>query len=230
MKKEKKGISCSYALLVIILFAAFAFVTDYAFIQNKMSNCSSNVSVVKQDGESSGSVTGVEENGTNIEGVEESNSNEINNSIVNNTKDISHYNDYGQIIVTKEGNVLYSPEKGYNLLENDILIKGVYEVDDYLLGPDDNILNGYKLNTSNIKSAYSFSVGNGGVTVHVVLLTRDNKVEIFRIHNSSYNNLEVSFERLDNLSNIVTAVESDEFGAHGYVFYDSNGNLVKSNY
>ena len=39
MEKEKKGIRCSYAVLVIILFAALAFVTDYAFIQNKMNKC-----------------------------------------------------------------------------------------------------------------------------------------------------------------------------------------------
>ena len=35
-KKEKKTIKCSYAVLVIILFAALAFVTDYAFIERKI--------------------------------------------------------------------------------------------------------------------------------------------------------------------------------------------------
>ena len=38
-KKEKKTIKCSYAVLVIILFAALAFVTDYAFIERKMNKC-----------------------------------------------------------------------------------------------------------------------------------------------------------------------------------------------
>ena len=38
-KKEKKTIKCSYAVLVIILFAALAFVTDYAFIERKTSKC-----------------------------------------------------------------------------------------------------------------------------------------------------------------------------------------------
>ena len=36
---EKKGIRCSYAVLVIILFAALAFVTDYAIIERKMNKC-----------------------------------------------------------------------------------------------------------------------------------------------------------------------------------------------
>ena len=38
-KKERKTIKCSYAVLVIILFAALAFVTDYAFIERKISKC-----------------------------------------------------------------------------------------------------------------------------------------------------------------------------------------------
>lgn len=39
MEKEKKGIRCSYAVLVIILFAALAFVTDYAIIERKTRTC-----------------------------------------------------------------------------------------------------------------------------------------------------------------------------------------------
>ena len=39
MEKEKKKISCSYAVLVIILFAALAFVVDYAVIERKMNKC-----------------------------------------------------------------------------------------------------------------------------------------------------------------------------------------------
>lgn len=39
MEKERKKISCSYAVLVIILFAALAFVTDYAIIERKMNKC-----------------------------------------------------------------------------------------------------------------------------------------------------------------------------------------------
>ena len=37
--KEKKTIKCSYAVLVIILFAALAFVTDYAIIERKTRKC-----------------------------------------------------------------------------------------------------------------------------------------------------------------------------------------------
>ena len=40
MEKEKKTIKCSYAVLVIILFAALAFVVDYAVIDRKVNKCS----------------------------------------------------------------------------------------------------------------------------------------------------------------------------------------------
>ena len=46
---EKKGIRCSYALLVIILFAALAFVTDYSYIQNKTHKCSVSSNVNKYE-------------------------------------------------------------------------------------------------------------------------------------------------------------------------------------
>lgn len=39
MKKEKKGIRCSYAVLVIILLAALAFVVDYSVIDRKLNRC-----------------------------------------------------------------------------------------------------------------------------------------------------------------------------------------------
>lgn len=39
MKKEKKGIRCSYAVLVIILFAALCFVVDYSIIDRKLNRC-----------------------------------------------------------------------------------------------------------------------------------------------------------------------------------------------
>jgi len=39
MEKEKKGIRCSYAVLVIILFAALCFVVDYSVIDRKLNRC-----------------------------------------------------------------------------------------------------------------------------------------------------------------------------------------------
>jgi hypothetical protein len=55
MENEKKGIKCSYAVLVIILFAALAFVVDYAVIERKMNKCNcpdcsaTNTNVVTDD-------------------------------------------------------------------------------------------------------------------------------------------------------------------------------------
>lgn len=38
-KKEKKTIKCSYALLVIVLFATVCFMTDYIIIERKINKC-----------------------------------------------------------------------------------------------------------------------------------------------------------------------------------------------
>lgn len=39
MEEKKRGFSCSYALLVVILCGALAFVTDYAIIESKTQRC-----------------------------------------------------------------------------------------------------------------------------------------------------------------------------------------------
>ena len=38
------------------------------------------------------------------------------------------------------------------------------------------------------------------------------------------NNIAVSMESFSELSNIVTAVQEDDFGGSGFVLYDINGN------
>ena len=43
MENKKKGFSCSYALLVVILCGALAFVTDYAIIESKTQRCGGSV-------------------------------------------------------------------------------------------------------------------------------------------------------------------------------------------
>lgn len=49
MEKEKKGIRCSYAVLVIILFAALCFVVDYSIIDRKLNRCDHSDSSSKID-------------------------------------------------------------------------------------------------------------------------------------------------------------------------------------
>ena len=202
---ENKKISCSYALLVIILFAALAFVTVYAYVQDRIRTCS----CPKCE---SGEV------------VTDNSSNTVvsNNGVV--TKDIAHINKFGKVIVSKDGSVYFEANENYTFNFSNDFVKGSYSVDDYILGPEFNQLEGYKLNTSNIRSASSFDVGNGGAVISVVLITRDNKVEIIYFNNSNGNNVDVTFKKVDNLSNIVSVVESSAFGGHGYVYYDIDGN------
>lgn len=87
MEKEKKKISCSYAVLVIILFAALAFVVDYAIIERKMNKCNCPKCEVTTNNEEK------EEPITNNENSNEQ-VNEVNNddSISNST--VKHYGYY----------------------------------------------------------------------------------------------------------------------------------------
>ena len=215
MENEKKGIKCSYAVLVIILFAALAFVVDYAIIERKMNKCSC------PDCSASGNTNVINDDTTVIENKNDS-------AIVDTSKlkDIALYNRFGHIIVTKDGNVYFKLNEKYNLIDNDILIKGQYKIDERILGPEaeDSSFVGYKVNTSNIRSAYSFEVGNGGVSIDVVLITKDNKAQVLKFYNSINYDLVVSMENFSELSNIVTAVQEDGFGASGFVLYDINGN------
>lgn len=209
---DKKKISCSYALLVIILFAALAFVTVYAYVQDKTRTCSCP--------KCSENVVTDNSCNTNAENNNQS------SSVV--TKDIAHNNKFGKVIVSKDGSVYFEANENYTFNFSNDFVKGSYNVDDYILGPEFNQLEGYKLNTSNIRSASSFDVGNGGAVISVVLITRDNKVEIIYFNNSNGNNVDVTFKKVDNLSNIVSVVESSAFGGHGYVYYDVNGNQINN--
>lgn len=68
MEKEKKTIKCSYAVLVIILFAALAFVTDYAIIERKMNKCNCpKCGVVTNNGEKEDNTTVDDNNETQKE-------------------------------------------------------------------------------------------------------------------------------------------------------------------
>ena len=221
MENEKKGIKCSYAVLVIILFAALAFVTSYTFIQNKTTkcscpDCSAPISVTDD-------ATLTEKSSEEIIDDQNENTTVVDSSKL---KDYAQFNNYGQIVVTKDGNVYYKPYDKYNLINGNDLSKVEVVIDQSILGPEeeDSIFRGYKVNTSNIRSAYSFEVGNGGALISVVLITKDNKVEILNLDNSNGNDIVASLEKISELSNIVTATKWSTWGGNGYVLYDINGN------
>ena len=88
MEKEKKKISCSYAVLVIILFAALAFVVDYAVIERKMNKCNCPKCEVTTNNEEK------EEPITNNE-----NSNDENDSTISEIRETNYFQKYLQYIV-----------------------------------------------------------------------------------------------------------------------------------
>ena len=203
MEKEKGTIKCSSAVLVIVIFMIFGFVSGYAVRKQSKVECPKHV-------------VNINEVGDNVV---------INNISKSGLKDVAHDNDYGTIVVAKDGNAYYIPYQNYKITSTEDLEWGSFLFDDYLLEFEENVkTDGYKINISNVKYAYSFPVGNGGVLISVVLITDDNKVAILDLKNYSYDNVSVSLRKIDKLSDIVTAVESSSSGSHGFILYDINGN------
>lgn len=62
MEKEKKKIRCSYALLVVILFATVCFLTDYIVIERKMNQCNCSKCEVTTNNGGNDELSVVEEN------------------------------------------------------------------------------------------------------------------------------------------------------------------------
>lgn len=88
MEKERKTIKCSYAVLVIILFAALAFVTDYAIIERKLNECNCPKCEV---------ITNNEEKEDNKD--IEKNNNDENDSTISEIRETNYFQKYLQYIV-----------------------------------------------------------------------------------------------------------------------------------
>ena len=214
-KKEKKTIKCSYAVLVIILFAALAFVTDYAFIERKMNKCdcpkceTTNNEVISEN--------------TDNTQVTEENSN--------------RYNEFADKIISErriffEGESLYrTTVDGNNMID----IK-YYDVE---LNPEGELKVIYysKDNSSDSKfiandvlNYYIIHYGNGGYK-GLYFIYKDGSVGFANIEQAYMNNEDITLKNIDNVKNIVTIVQgsfSDGLSGHrGPIYIDIDGNMIK---
>ncbi len=152
MEKEKKTIKCSYAVLVIILFAALAFVTDYAFIQNKMNKCSCPDCEIKNN-DIKEDTTIVNDNTNGLAQYENVGSSKLSIDFEN-TNIVAEIVD-GDIVMTLSG-------------EN---VKVYYEDKSMpLTGPET-----ITLNTENAKSLYYITYHEGG-NFRLFFITEDNRL------------------------------------------------------
>ena len=204
MENEKKGIKCSYAVLVIVLFAALAFVTSYAYIQNKTTKCSC------PDCSLSG------------------NANVVNDKIGDPVRnDFGLYNEYGYFIITKDGDVYCHPLKGFDMSDSTIFTKGQVEVDYQVISmnEEENVFDGYKVNISNVRSAYSYGYGQQGGDYAIVFIHNNGMVSVLYLTND-YEGHRVELEKnIGNFTDIITAVKTSFAGGENIQLIDENGNM-----
>jgi hypothetical protein len=210
MEKEKKGISCSYAVLVIILFAALAFVVDYAVIERKLNKCScpdcaatANTNVVTDDTQSNSSNT--------------SNSEKYNYAL---------YTKYGEFIVTKNGDVYCNSLDGIDMNNSNIFTKGSVEVNYDLISmrEEDTIFDGYKLNISDVRSIYSYYYGQQGDSA-IVFIKNDGTIGALYITLDGMDKYVKLDSTIDGFTNIITAVSNSAAGGSSILTIDKDGNM-----
>ena len=197
-KKEKKTIKCSYAVLVIILFAALAFVTDYAFIERKMNKCN----CPKCEATNNEVISGDIENKDNTDNtqVTENDENKVENSIKN------IYNVNELTVKTMDDYSWFTDLSNYsNTVESFMVGKGYYASLD-LNGKvtivkyrDENSTNGV-LNVENVIDILLFERPAVDSEQYLYLLTDSGDVYSYKFGEADNNNYNAT--KVDNVSNV----------------------------
>ena len=213
--KEKKTIKCSYALLVIILFATVAFLTDYIVIDRKTRKCDCpKCETTKNE---------VISDNTDNTQVTEGGSNK--------------YNEFADKIISErktffEGESLYrTTVDGNNMID----VK-YYDVE---LNPEGELKVIYysrdnssdsKFIANDVLSYYIIHYGNGGYK-GLYFIYKDGSVGFANIEQAYMNNEDITIKSIDNVKNIVTIVQgsfSDGLSGHrGPIYIDIDGNMIK---
>ena len=220
-KKEKKTIKCSYAILVIILFAALAFVTDYAFIERKTSKCdcpkceATNNEVISGDIENKDNTddTQVIEDGSNKY-------NEFADKIISERKTFFE----GEFLyrTTVDGNNMIDV-KYYNVeLNPEGELKVIYYSND---NSSDS-----KFIANDVLNYYIIYYGNGGYK-GLYFIYKDGSVGFANIEQAYMNKEDITIKNIENVKNIITIVQgsfSDGMsGYHAPIYIDIDGNMIK---
>ena len=220
-KKEKKTIKCSYAVLVIALFATAAFLTDYIIIDRKTKNCD----CPKCEATNNEVISGDIENKDNTDNtqVTENNTNK--------------YNEFADKIISErktffEGESLYrTTVDGNNMID----VK-YYDVE---LNPEGELKVIYYSNdnssdskfiANDVLNYYIIHYGNGGYK-GLYFIYKDGTVGFANIEQAYMNKEDITLKNIDNVKNIVTIVQgSFSDGMSGYrgpIYIDIDGNMIK---
>lgn len=211
-EKGKKTIKCSYAVLVVALFATVAVLTDYIIIERKSRTCYCPDCEVANNEVISEKTLDSEKNVNNVYDI-------FSKNIVLNRQTVFNDYSYYKTIYEKNSNI-----NGYTVeLSKSGELKVIYHLDDS--SSDIRVI------ANNILSYYVIYYGNGGFR-SLYFIYEDGTVGKASIESDFVNGNSIEVETIENLNNIVTiqqGVFSDEMGTGGYgpIFVDIDGNLYR---
>ena len=214
-KKERKTIKCSYAVLVIILFAALAFLTDYIVIDRKTRKCdcpkceTTKNEVISDNTDN----TQVTEGGSNKY-------NEFADKIISERK--TFFEGESLYRTTVDGNNMIDV-KYYNVeLNPEGELKVIYYSKD---NSSDS-----KFIANDVLNYYIIYYGNGGYK-GLYFIYKDGSVGFANIEQAYMNKEDITIKNIENVKNIVTIVQgrfSDGIsGYHAPIYIDIDGNMIK---
>ncbi len=209
---EKKG---NNSLIIIALLLIFIGVGFYLYNNN----------IAKDK-------TNKEENNSKTEEVETKKETQQVTQIIN--------TNVGTFIISKDGSVYFRKTvdkyAGVEIVIDDntsIGTHGNFELEDYITGLDyDEELKqskeihsfeGYKLDLQNINAAYEIMVGNGTSEI-IYFLSKDGKVNELSV-DSDGTNISINLKKdTSSYPNIVSVLQSSDFGAQRVILVDKDGN------
>jgi len=205
-KKEKKTIKCSYAVLVIILCATVAFLTDYIVIDRKTKNCD----CPKCEATNNEVISGDIENKDNTD-----------NTQVTENKTYSYGDIAGLYSYSAQSDAIPGGSTGYHLYLNS---NGTFYYE-YFSGPaNGGLLGNYIINGNSIKLNFIFSkYSNGGI----IGLTDGEKTLLINSKNEILDETAPLKENSDNKEIILS--KDDSYSLSEDKFMDIVDNYVVEN-
>ena len=148
-------------------------------------------------------------------------------NMVKNRKLSEDYNHNINIVMDKDGSVYYSGD-----IDKAIGEKREYTIEGYSAGIDENgkmsnVLNGYKLNISNVVMFFYGETGNGGWRDYIFVKS-DGTIGklIYDVNTLTKKVSIVKFEEtVSGYKNIIGIQVANSWDAHGYRLIDINGNI-----
>ena len=151
----------------------------------------------------------------------------------------SRLSSLGEIVITNLGNVYYVPsdevlydggwEEVTIIDDQNIGLRKKYKINGYNESDDGNgnlvptEFNGYKLNITNVQSAYNIYFGTGGESKSVIIVGKDGKISEFGVYKAVNGFKMVLEHNIDGYNNIVSVVPQHSFGGNSALLIDKNG-------